>query len=95
MIFEEMKEKDGYIFIDGYSKNKTLKGAIKDLARSVAKYNEDEANVILDSGVTIVTPEYEIEILEVAQASRYIKGNVENGIESKMANYYCFIKYVA
>jgi hypothetical protein len=38
----------GYTHIDGYSKAKTVKGALKDLAREVAKVNTNEAETILN-----------------------------------------------
>lgn len=36
------------ITIDGYTSNKTERGIIKDVARVVSKYDQSEANTLLD-----------------------------------------------
>ena len=41
-------ENSEMVDIDGYSNKKTLNGAIRDLAKAVAKYNKIEANALLD-----------------------------------------------
>jgi len=100
MIFKEMREKSNTITIDGYSKAKTLKGAIKDLAKEVAKYSVNEANNITDAvedTINILNQryaecEYWIDCEEVPCATKY----TENGeAEYKESNYYiaiCFVK---
>ena len=46
MTFVQIEKRNGMINLDGYSRNKTLKGALKDLAREVAKIDEGEASAI-------------------------------------------------
>lgn len=81
MTFVQIEKRNGMINLDGYSRNKTLKGALKDLAREVAKLDEGEANAItnnLDETVQMVAEGmdnypgcYVIEAEEVGCASRY------------------------
>jgi len=81
MTFVQIEKRNGMINLDGYSRNKTLKGALKDLAREVAKIDEGEAHAItdnLDETVQMVAEGmdnypgcYVIEAEEVGCASRY------------------------
>ena len=97
MIFTTKTERNGLIHIDGYSNKKTLNGALKDLAKEVAKYNEAEAKNIIDAikfgdEVLIDTEYYKVEVEEVGCATRYIN---DEEVEYKEANYYLHIMYVA
>lgn len=97
MTFTAKTEKNGYVHIDGYSKAKTVNGALKDLSREVAKYNEAEAKCIIDAivngeQVVIKTEEYMVEVEEVGCATKYIN---DEEIEYKEANFYLHIMYVA
>lgn len=49
MTFVQIETKNGMINLDGYSRNKTLKGALKDLAREVSKIDKDEGMGILEN----------------------------------------------
>lgn len=81
MTFVQIEKRNGMINLDGYSRNKTLKGALKDLAREVAKISKIEADGILnnlDETVQMVAEGmdnypgcYVIEAEEVGCASRY------------------------
>lgn len=81
MTFVQVETRNGMINLDGYSRNKTLKGALKDLAREVAKFDEGEASAItnnIDETVQMVSDGmdnypgcYVIEAEEVGCASRY------------------------
>lgn len=44
----EVTERENTITIDGYTSNKTERGIIKDVARVVSKYDQSEANTLLD-----------------------------------------------
>ena len=63
MTFAEMRRNNnGMIIIDGYSKAKTIKGALKDFAREIAKYDKGEADNItnyLDDTIMILNDNYE------------------------------------
>ena len=81
MTFVQIEKRNGMINLDGYSRNKTLKGALKDLAREVAKIDEGEASAITNNlnesveavaaGMMNVPGAYYIEAEEVHCASRY------------------------
>lgn len=102
MKFVEIETRRGMINLDGYSDRKTLRGALKDLAREVAKIDKGEAEAItydLDATVEMVlngmTNEpgaYYIEAQEVPSASRYVfldgdKNNyAEENIDIEYAN---------
>jgi hypothetical protein len=84
MIFVSVETRqEGYTHIDGYSNVKTIKGAIKDLAREVAKINQNEANVLtdyIDDTIAMLnqphdSPDYFIECEEVPSASRIIESS--------------------
>lgn len=100
MIFKEMVEKASTITIDGYSKAKTLKGAIKDLAKEVSKYNTSEANNITDSideTINILNQrsadcEYWIDCEEVSCATKYTEDGKEEYKESSYYMAICFVK---
>lgn len=90
MNFVAIEKRNGMVNIDGYSRRKTLKAALKDLASVVAKYNKGEADAItnyLDETVEMVqngmvneAGYYYIEAREVACASRYkfLDGDEDN-----------------
>lgn len=46
--YVDVIERKETITIDGYTSNKTERGIIKDVARVVAKYSKDEADVLLE-----------------------------------------------
>ena len=81
MTFVQVETRNGMIHLDGYSRNKTLKGALKDLAREVAKIDEGEGRCIsnyIDETAQMVAEGmpneagcYFIEAQEVPCASRY------------------------
>ncbi len=81
MTFVDIETRNGMINLDGYSRNKTLKGALKDLAREVAKIDEGEGKCISDyinetaemvaAGMANEPGAYYIEAEEVPCASRY------------------------
>jgi len=101
MIFAGIRETTQFTIIDGYSNNKTVNGALKDLAKEVEKYSKIEANalrdMIKDKSITNLLNVdngndcYYIEYSEVSQASRIVNDN-EN--EYKDANYYIMIRFV-
>ena len=97
MIFTGTIERENTMTIDGYSKAKTVKGAIADLSREVAKYNTNEAEGMtqcIDETIAILgnkDSDYWVECEEVPCATKYINDE-EN--EYKEANYYIAICYV-
>jgi len=98
MIFTEKTEINGIIKIDGYSKAKTIKGALKDLAREVKKHNETEGNAItyvLEDTIGILNQRfngstYYIDCEEVSCASRAID---DDNNEYAEANFYIGIGF--
>lgn len=90
MKFTETRIANNMMNIDGYSTNKTLRGALKDLAREVANYNEIESKAIVDyieetiddvkNGMENISGCYYIHAEEVPCASRYIfkDGDTDN-----------------
>ena len=90
MKFAEIEIRNGMVNLDGYSDRKTLRGALKDLAREVAKIDKGEADCIasyLDDtlemvrqGMTNEPGYYYIEAQEVPCASRYkfLDGDKDN-----------------
>ena len=94
---------NGTMNIDGYSANKTLKGALKDLARELAKYDKGEAEAItkyiddtcemVKNGMINEPGCYYIEAEEVGCASQYNEETDE--IETADANWYLYIRYIA
>lgn len=102
MTFVEIEKRNGMINLDGYSRNKTLKGALKDLAREVAKLDKGEADAILDnldetaamaSDMANVPDAYYIEAQEVPCASRYSEETDE--IEYAEGRWYLYIRFCA
>ena len=95
MIFTEVRENETFIHIDGYSNKKTLNGALKELAKEVARYNELEASTITDAikfgeEILVNTEYYIVEAEEVGCATRYIN---DEEAEYKEANYYLHIMF--
>ncbi len=100
MTFVQIEKRNGMINLDGYSRNKTLTGALNDLAREVAKIDEGEANAILNnldetaemaSGMMNIPGAYYIEAEEVHCASRYSEKKDE--IEYAEGNWYLYIRF--
>lgn len=102
MTFVQIEKRNGMINLDGYSRNKTLKGALKDLAREVAKVDEGEADAItnnLNETVQMVAEGmlneagcYYIEAEEVGCASQYSEEKDE--IEYAEGSWYLYIRFV-
>lgn len=103
MTFVQIEKRNGMINLDGYSRNKTLKGALKDLAREVAKIDEGEGNTItenIDEYVGMIADGminepgcYYIEAEEVHCASRYSEKNDE--MEYAEGHWYLYIRFCA
>lgn len=103
MTFVQIEKRNGMINLDGYSRNKTLKGALKDLAREVARIDEGEASAItnnLNETVQMVAEGmpneagcYYIEVEEVHCASCYSEEKDE--IEYAEGNWYIYIRFCA
>lgn len=111
MTFVQVERNRGFskqmIHIDGYSKAKTEKGALKDLARTIRQYNETEADCILDmikfNEVSQSLPSQEdtknrldayiLEWEEVECASRYVDEELTE-IEYADASWYLHIAFV-
>lgn len=103
MTFVQIEKRNGMINLDGYSRNKTLKGALKDLAREVGKLDEGEANAItnnLNETVQMVAEGmpseagcYYIEAEEVHCASRYSEKKDE--MEYAEGHWYLYIRFCA
>lgn len=102
MTFVQIEKRNGMIGLDGYSQNKTLKGALKDLAREVAKIDKGESDAILnniDEMVGMATDmmnipnEWYIEAQEVHCASRRSEKNDE--IEYADGHWYLYIRFCA
>lgn len=88
LMCKDVTIREGEIIIDGYSKNKTEKGALSDLAAEIRKYSQFEADCLLLYG-----PEWYgdfINIEPVPCATRY---DPETGAASYYtANYYCSLR---
>ena len=103
MKFVQAEMRNGTMNIDGYSANKTLKGALKDLAREVAKYDKGEAEAItsyledtaemVENGMINEAGCYYIEAEEVGCASKYNEDTDE--IETAEGSWYLYIRYIA
>lgn len=100
MTFVQIEKRNGMINLDGYSRNKTLKGALSDLAREVAKIDKGEADAILDnldetaemaSDMANIPDAYYIEAQEVHCASRYSEKSDE--IEYAEGHWYLYIRF--
>lgn len=109
MKFVEVETRRGTINLDGYSDRKTLRGALKDLAREVAKIDKGEADAItnyMDDTLTMVRDGmvnepgcYYIEAQEVPGASRYkfLDGDENNFDEDNIEIEYadaCWYLYI-
>ena len=102
MTFVQIEKRNGMIGLDGYSRNKTLKGALKDLAREVAKIDKTEADGILNNidemagmatAMMNIPNEWYIEAQEVHCASRRSEKNDE--MEYAEGHWYLYIRFVA
>lgn len=107
MTFVQIETRNGMVNLDGYSRNKTLKGALKDLAREVAKIDEGEARAItgnLDEVVQMVSDGmdnypgcYIIEAEEVGCAT--LRKDTEDGSDFEMeyaeGHWYLYIRFCA
>lgn len=92
MIFVDTIEKTNTITIDGYSKAKTVNGALSDFGRYIKTHiSESEGQAIIDYKEECLTPAssscggYFLEIEEVPCATKY---NEQDEIEYKDANFY-------
>jgi len=101
MIFAGVRETTQFTIIDGYSNNKTVNGALKDLTKEVEKYSKIEAealrDMIKDKSISNIlnidngNDCYYVECIEVSQAARIINDE-EN--EYKDANFYTMIRFI-
>lgn len=100
--YVEVIEREDTITIDGYTSNKTERGIIKDVARVVSKYDQSEANTLLDylkMGLNEYnTPfakasesegSYFFEYEEVPCATRYNEETDEMEYKEGYYNYFC------
>lgn len=97
MIYTTVVRNENMIVVDGYSNKKTIKGAIADLAKEVAKVSEIEATNLKEYGLELMETmseddDYYIECEEVATATKI---NSNDEIEYKEAKYYLMIRFVA
>lgn len=103
MKFVEIENRKGMINLDGYSTRKTLRGALNDLAREVAKIDKGEADNITEymddtmamvlDGMTNEPGAWYIEAEEVNCASRFNEDTDE--MEYTDANWYLYIRFAA
>ena len=103
MKFVEVENRRGMINLDGYSDRKTLRGALKDLAREVAKIDKGEADgiteymddtmVMVREGMTNEPGAWYIEAEEVSCASRFNEDADE--MEYADGNWYLYIRFAA
>lgn len=103
MNFVQAEMRKGTMNLDGYSTNKTLRGALKDLAREVAKYDKGEAEAItnnIDETIAAVKDGminepgcYYIEAEEVECASQFNEETDE--MEYAEGHWYLYIRYIA
>ena len=102
LIFGVAKITTSFVDIDGYSKAKTIKELLSNLAKAVEKYNKYEADSLRDSAKfneIVQYParkeegpaQYILEWEEVSYASRI---NDQGNLEQKNANYYIHIRIV-
>ncbi len=107
LIFGEARIHSNFIDIDGYSNKKTIEGALKDLAKAVAKYDKDEADAItsmikFDEIVQTKyvsgdgNAQYILEWEEVPSASRYVGNNEDSDreIEYKDGRWYLHTRII-
>lgn len=103
MTFVETEIRNGMVNLDGYSTRKTLRGALKDLAREVAKIDKGEADGITNymddtlemvlEGMTNEPGAWYIEAVEVGCASRFNEDTDE--MEYAEGNWYLYIRFAA
>lgn len=106
MTFVQTEKRNGMIHLDGYSRNKTLKGALSDLAREVAKIDEGEgrniseyidetAQMVID-GMANEPGYWYIEAEEVHCATRLKNPeSTEPEMEYAEGHWYLYIRFVA
>lgn len=99
MTFTKTVKTNTHITIDGYSNAKTIKGALKDLAREMAKHNKKDADSFVEYlDYTIETlndfsnPDYVV-CLEECETATKIKD--DEIVEYRDCNYYVSICFVA
>ena len=93
----------GLTILDGYSKAKTIKGALKDLSREVAKISESESHFTdyMEDTLAIINAshgnEWFIECQQVGSASRIVEDEDGNFLDMEYAegNFYLCIGFVA
>ena len=91
LIFAMARITPTYITIDGYSNKSTIKGALKDLAKAVAKYSQSESDAILDminfdeicQYPANNNDGYVLEWEEVPSASRHVDAD---GVDTLLSN---------
>lgn len=102
LAFIEAAEGKNTITIDGYTSNKTEKGIIRDVARAVRKYSENEADALL-SHLEYDLDEYNnpfiknnysengyfFEYEEVPCATRYNEKTDETEYKERYKIYFC------
>lgn len=102
LIFGVAKITASFVDIDGYSKAKTIKGLLSNLAKAVENYSKYDAIVLRDNinfNEIVQYParkeegpaQYILEWEEVSNASRI---NDQGNLEQKNANYYIHIRIV-
>ena len=99
MKFVDVIKREKTITIDGYSDAKTIKGAISDIGRYIAKHiDEWEGNIIRESKEEALLSAkdseggYFLEVEEVGCASRYNEKTEK--MEYKDANFYVVCRIV-
>jgi hypothetical protein len=103
MKFVQIENRKGMINLDGYSDRKTLRGALRDLAREVAKIDKSEADSItcyLDETVEMVkggmvneSGAYYLEAQEVESACKWNEDTDE--MEYADGHWYLYIRFAA
>lgn len=98
MVFVDAVKRKKMVTVDGYSKAKTVKGAIADMGRYIAKhFNETEGNFLRKYKEDALLPAkcsdggYYLEVEEVPCASRWHEDTEE--MEYKDANYYVVCRF--
>ena len=98
---ESHTNSNGFTILDGYSNAKTIKGALKDLAKEVAKISESESNCIIENmndTISNLNMEhakdcYFINCEDVSCATKWNEN--KESIEYKNGNFYLCIGFVA
>lgn len=103
MKFVQIENRKGMINLDGYSDRKTLRGALRDLAREVAKIDKGEADGIanylddtinlLKEGMTNEPGCWYIEAQEVESACKWNEDTDE--MEYTDGHWYLYIRFAA